>query len=74
MLTARISPNNKPIISKRIYDKKPITTNPIARDEWANKPNKASLGSLVVFCNLNKINATADEINNTEKDMLISKN
>ena len=47
--TAKISPNNSPIISNRIEVRKPITTNPTARDECANKPNNASPGSLVVF-------------------------
>ena len=41
--------------------------------ECANKPNKASPGSLVVFCNLNNIIAITEEIINTEKAMLISK-
>ena len=49
-----------------------MTTNPIAKDEWANNPNNASPGSFVVFCNLNKIKATADEINKTENEILIS--
>ena len=31
--TARISPNSSPIISKRINDKKLITTKPTAKDE-----------------------------------------
>ena len=44
-----MSPNNNPIISNRMNVKKPITTKPTARDECANKPNKASPGSFVVF-------------------------
>ena len=30
--------------------KKPITTNPTAKDEWANRPSKASPGRFVFFC------------------------
>ena len=71
--TARISPNNKPIMSNLIEDKKLITTKPTASDEWANKPNKASPGSFVVFCNLRSIKAIADEIKKTEKATFISK-
>lgn len=33
LVTAKISPNNKPIISKRIYDKYPTTSNPIDKLE-----------------------------------------
>ena len=33
IVTARISPNNKPIRSKRMIDRKPIITNPTARVE-----------------------------------------
>ena len=51
----------------------PITTNPIAKDECANSPNKASPGSFVVFCNRNRIKAIADETNKTEKEIFISK-
>jgi len=71
--TARISPNNKPMISNLIEDKKLITTKPTANDEWASKPNKASPGNFVVFCNLRSIKATAEEIKKTEKATLISK-
>ena len=72
-LTAKISPNNNPITSNLIVDKNPITTRPTANEEWANKPNKASPGSLVVFCNLNNIIATTEEIIKTEKAILMSK-
>ena len=48
-VTANISPNNNPIISNLINDKKPITTRPIAKDEWARSPNKASPGRFVLF-------------------------
>ena len=68
-----MSPNNKPITSNLIEDKNPMTTSPTANDEWANKPNRASPGSLVVFCNLNNIIAIIEEITNTEKAILISK-
>ena len=70
---ARIAPNRSPIIAKRINDKKLITTKPTANDEWASKPNKASPGKLVVFCNFNKTSATAEEIKKTDKAILISK-
>ena len=49
-----------------------MTTNPIAKDECANNPNNASFGSLVDFWSFNKIRANADEISNTEKEILIS--
>ena len=49
-----------------------MTINPIAKDECANNPNNASFGSLVDFWSFNKISANADEISNTEKEMLIS--
>ena len=48
-VTASISPNNKPIISNLIKDKNPITTSPIAKEECARRPNKASPGKLVFF-------------------------
>ena len=53
--------------------KKPITTSPIAKDEWANNPNKASPGKLVLFCKYIRINAIKDEIMNTERAILNSK-
>ena len=71
--TARISPKSNPIISKRINDKKLITTKPTAKDEWASNPNKASPGKLVVFCSFNKTSATAEETKKTDKAILISK-
>ena len=69
-LTAKMSPNNKPIISNLINVKNPITTSPTAKDEWANKPNKASPGRLVLFWSFININAINDEIMNTEKAIL----
>ena len=72
-LTAKMSPNSKPITSNLIEDKNPMTTSPTANDEWANKPNRASPGSLVVFCYFNNIIAIIEEIANTEKAILISK-
>ena len=68
-----MSPNSNPIRSKRIKDKKLITTKPTAKDECASNPNKASPGKFVVFCNFNKINATAEETKKTDKAILISK-
>ncbi len=58
----------------RIDVKNPITTRPTAKEEWANKPNKASPGNFVVCCNFKSISATTDEIKKTENAMLISKN
>ena len=60
-------------MSNLINDKNPITTKPTASEEWAKRPSKASPGKLVVFCNFNKIKATADEIIKTEKAIFISK-
>ena len=61
------------MISNLIEDKKLITTKPTASDEWANKPNRASPGNFVVFCNFKSISATAEEIKKTEKATLMSK-
>ena len=72
VVTANISPNKSPIISKRINVKKPITTNPTAKEECANRPSKASPGKLVFFCNWIKIKAIKDEIINTERAMFNS--
>ena len=68
-----MSPNNNPIISNLMNVKKPITTSPTAKDEWAKSPNKASPGRLVLFWSWIKINAIKDEIINTEKAILNSK-
>ena len=51
-LTASISPNKSPIKSNLMVAKRPITTNPIAKDEWANRPSKASAGKFVFFVTL----------------------
>jgi len=72
-LTAKMSPNNNPITSNLIEDKNPITTSPTAKDEWANKPNKASPGNFVVFCNFSNIIAINEEIINTDKAILTLK-
>ena len=69
----RISPKRKPMISKRIKDKNPITTNPTANDECAKRPRRASPGNLVFFCNFNKIRAIIDDIIKTERAILTSK-
>ena len=71
--TAKMSPNNSPIISNRIVVRKPITTKPTARDECANKPNNASPGSFVVFWSFKSISAIADEIKKTENAIFNSK-
>ena len=47
--TAKISPNNNPMMSNLINVKKPITTSPTASEECAKRPNKASPGKLVFF-------------------------
>ena len=54
VVTANMSPNKRPIISNLMNVKNPITTKPTAREEWANKPSKASPGRLVFFLKLNK--------------------
>ena len=54
-LQLSISPNNNPITSNLIDVKKPKITKPTARDECANKPNKASFGSFVFFCNFKRM-------------------
>ena len=70
--TAKISPNNNPIISNLINVKKPITTSPTAKDEWARRPNKASPGKLVLFWSCIKIKAIKEEIMKTDNAMLNS--
>ena len=72
-VTASISPNNNPIKSKRIEERKPINTRPIARVECANSPSKESPASFVLFCKLSRSNATVPEIIKTDRDMLILK-
>ena len=71
-VTANISPNNNPIISNLINDKKPITTSPTANDEWAKRPSKASPGRLVLFWSCIKVKAIKDEIINTDNAILNS--
>ena len=60
------------IISNLIKDKKPITTSPIAKDEWAKRPNNASPGKFVLFWSCINVNAIKDEIINTENAILNS--
>ena len=72
-VTANISPNNNPIKSKRIDERKPISTSPIASVECANSPSKEYPANFVLFCKLSKSNATVQEIINTDKDILILK-
>ena len=69
-----MSPNNKAITSNLIEVKKPITTSPTANEAWANRPNKASFGNFVYFCNCNNKIAKTAEIIKTENAILISKN
>ena len=59
-------------MSNLMKDKKPITTNPTANEEWAKRPSKASLGRLVFFCSCIKINAIIDDIKNIETAILNS--
>ena len=73
VVTESISPNNKPIISNLINERKPIMTSPTAILECARRPNNASPGNLVLFCKLNKSNATIPETKNTDKEILILK-
>ena len=73
VVTERISPNNRPIMSNLIKVRKPMITRPTAILEWARSPNNASPGSFVLFCKLNKSNATIPETKNTDKEMLMLK-
>ena len=73
VVTANMSPNNNPIISNLMNVKKPITTNPTAREEWAKRPSKASPGKLVFFWSCINIKAIIDEIKNTEREIFKSK-
>ena len=73
MVTASISPNNNPIKSKRIDERKPISTSPIASVECANRPSKESPANFVLFCKLSKSNATVPDMIKTDKDILILK-
>ena len=71
VVTANMSPNNKPIKSKRIEERKPIKTKPIARVECARRPSRESPANFVLFCKLIKSIATIDEIKKTDKVILI---
>ena len=71
VVTERISPNNKPIISNLMKERKPIITSPIASVECARSPSNASPGNFVLFCKLIKSNAIAPETINTAKEILI---
>ena len=73
IVTAKISPNNKPITSNLIKDKKPIATNPIPKDEWAKSPKRASPGKLVFFWSCIKNKAITDAVIKTDKAILNSK-
>ena len=66
-VTANMSPNNNPIISNLINVKKPITTSPTAKDEWARRPSKASPGRLVLFWSCIKIKAIKEELDQSEE-------
>ena len=69
-VTANISPNSRPIRSKRIEDRKPIKTRPIARDECAKRPSNESPANFVLFCRLSRSNATTPEMIKTDKEIL----
>ena len=49
-----------------------MITSPIASDEWANKPNKASLGRFVLVCNWRRKIAITADIKKTDKAILSS--
>ena len=68
-----MSPNSKPIISKRIKERKPTSTNPTAILECARMPNRASLGNFGFFCKLNRRIAIILEIKNTEREIFMLK-
>ena len=68
-----MSPNSKPIISKRIKERKPTRTKPTAILECARIPNKASLGNLVFFCKLKRSTAIMLEIKKTEREIFMLK-
>ena len=71
--TANISPNNNPITSNLINDKKPMTTRPIAKEECAKSPNNASPGRLVFFWRLTSSKAIMAEITKTDIAIFNSK-
>ena len=73
IVTASISPNNKPIRSKRIEDSNPIMTRPTARVECERRPNNASPGNCVLFCKLRSNRAITPDTINTDKEILILK-
>ena len=66
-----MSPNNKPIRSKRIEERKPINTNPIASVECARRPSKESPANFVLFCKLIRSIATTEEIMKTDSVIFI---
>ena len=72
-VTANMSPNNNPIKSKRMEDRKPINTRPIARVECARSPSNESPANFVLFCKLSRSNATVPDMINTDRDILILK-
>ena len=68
VVTERMSPSNSPIKSKRIVVSIAIKTRPIASEEWASKPNKASPANLVFFCKTMRSKAIIPEIIKTDND------
>jgi hypothetical protein len=60
------------MISNLINVKNPKTTKPMAKEECERSPSSASPAKFVVFCNLNKINATKDETANIDNETFIS--
>ena len=72
-LTERISPKSKPMRSILMNESIPKSTNPIASTEWANRPNKASSGRLVLLCKKSKDRASKQETTNTAMIKLKSK-
>ena len=60
-------------MSNLIELRNPKITKPTARDACASKPNKASLGNFVFFCNCKRMIAKDADIKKTAKAILISK-
>ena len=71
VVTERMSPSNSPIKSKRIVVSIAMKTRPIASEEWASKPNRASPANLVFFCKTMRSKAIIPEITKTDNDKSI---
>ena len=73
VVTESISPTKSPIKSKRIVVSIAIKTSPMASEECASKPSKASPANLVFFCKTIRSKAIIPEITKTDKDKSIFK-